>query len=409
MKVLFVVPSYVPAWRTGGPVVSIHSLARHIVQLGHPVTVITTNDNGGEVLNVPLNEPAHLDGVEVWYYPIENLPMPWPLSRMGYFSKSWGFSFSPRQRQAVRERVGKFDVVSIQNPFAYANIAGAFEARSAGVPYMYYARGMLQPSHLKFRAAKKRLYMGLFEKRILRHAAGLFALTEDEAAAYRLLGLETPTYVIPNAVDLSGLCTTVVDPTAPLIRQLEGKAVILYLSRIHPTKGVDVLVEAFVELAARHPSAVLVVAGPDEGDMVSGFEARLNQAALAGRVLFPGLIAGAAKRDLLARADVFVLPSHMEGFSMSVLEAMGSGVPVVITPGCHFPDVERARAGLIVEPRVRSMVEALDKLLASESLRRDMGGSGRRLVHDQYQWSKVAQRTVEAYGRAAAMQVFSQK
>ena len=402
MRILFVLPAYVPAWNLGGTMASAHDLARHMVALGHPVTVLATNANGPEPLDVATNEPVTRDGVEVWYFPNEPMRMPWPLSRMPYFAKSQAYIASPMQARAARERAGQFDVMVLQNPFGNPNVVGDRAARRSGTPTMYYAHGMLQASHLRFRAMKKRVYLALVEKAILRRAAGLFALTDDEAAAYHRLGLTNPIYVIPNAVDLSGLSTTVVDASQPLIRQLEGKTVVLFLSRIHPTKGVDTLVAAFMELAAKHPDAVLVVAGPDEFTLVPELRARLNRAGMADRALFPSLVSGGLKRDLLARANVFVLPSHMEGFSMCILEAMGSATPVIITPGCHFGEVEKVGAGLIVEVQAPALAQAMDRLLSSEVLRRDMGRRGRQLVEDKYQWSRMARRTIEAYTEAAA-------
>ena len=171
---------------------SIHSLARHLVALGHGVTVLATNANGPRTLDVPLNQPVCLDGVEVWYFPKEARQMPWPLSRMAYFSKSRGVSMSRMQDRVARQRAAQFDVLSIQNPFSCANRVGARAARKAGVPYAYDARGMLQPSHLRYRAMKKRVHLALREKPILRHAGDYHARLSLPGSGRRRLAKPQP-------------------------------------------------------------------------------------------------------------------------------------------------------------------------------------------------------------------------
>lgn len=400
MRILFTRTSYLPATSAGGTVVTAHELARHIAALGHRVVVYTTNADGLRTMNVPTDRPVEMDGVAIRYFACSQARMPWPLSAMPYFSQSFGYGYSRAMGEAIRSTIGEFDLAHLQSPFCYANLATARPALRAGVPYFYHSRGMLQPSHLQHRRAKKSAYLALFEKRIVRRASGLFALTADEARAFRRLGANGPIHIIPNGIDPDQFTAEVEDPSLPLIARLAGRTVILFMSRIHPTKGLDLLMPAFVQVAERHPDAALVVAGPDETGLVPKLEAEAARAALADRVIFPGLVEGTLKRNLLARADIFVLPSYMEGFSMCVLEAMAASVPVVVTHACHFPQAAEGGAGFVVEETCEAIAAALDRLLADGEVRRRMGEAGRRLVLERYRWRQVAEQTVAAYQQA---------
>lgn len=123
----------------------------------------------------------------------------------------------------------------------------------------------------------------------------------------------------------------------------------------------------------------------------------VRQAGLAERVIFPGMVQGDLKLDLLARADLFCLPSDAEGFSMAVLEALASGTAVLLSPGCHFPEAESAGAGRIVSPDPDSLAAALAQLLAHPDCLKVMGKSGYDLVRRNYSWDRITDELVDAY------------
>ncbi len=397
MRIIITIAAYPPAYQHGGTATAAHDMARHVAALGHEVCVYTSNVNGSELLDVPLGEPMELDGVTVRYFACDPSPLPWPISKLPYFSKSMGYFRSQGLREAVDRDIGGFDVAHMHSVFCHTNFVLARAARKAGVPYFYQAHGTLQPSHLKFRRFKKMMYIRLYEKRIIRNAAGIIALTEDEIEGYRLLGVKTPAHVIPNGIDTSQLAEDVGNPSQELIARLAGKTVIFFLSRIHPTKGLDLLVPAFCKLASKYPDAVLVVAGPDEFGIVEGFEQMAQREGVGERVIFPGMVTGELKRDLLARADVFALPSYGEGFSMCVLEGMASRTAALITRACHFDEVATEGAGMVVDLSLEQMTGALDEMLSDPNRLAEMGARARQLVIARYQWSKVAQALVDVY------------
>jgi glycosyltransferase involved in cell wall biosynthesis len=149
------------------------------------------------------------------------------------------------------------------------------------------------------------------------------------------------------------------------------------------------------------------MAGPDEFGLAEGFRVRVGALGLQDRVLFTGMVQGGDKLDLLARADVFCLPSDAEGFSIAVLEALASGTAVLLSPGCHFPQVVSDRCGEVVTPESGAIAAALLRMLANPAELRAMGERGRRLVSERYSWETVVDRMVDLYrgvceGRAAA-------
>ena len=396
MRILFPVPAYKPAWRIGGPVASISGTAEALAKKGHEMLVYTTNSNVTEDLDVPLDRAVDVNGVEVWYFKREE-PLQKYLPFVSYFSRSMGYTYAPKMKAALQRVMPSVDVVHTQMPFVYPTYAGARAALAAHKPLFYNQRGNFNPIHLQFRAAKKKLYISLVEKPVMKRATTLIALTEAERAGYRALGITTPCAIVPNGVaipaDRPG--------AARNVRQRYGidddAEVVLFLGRLHPVKGAEKLIDVFVHIAAQHPRAVLVMAGPDEWSLEEQWRARANELGVAGRIHFPGMITGDDKADMLARADLFVLPSTGEGFSNAVLEAMASGTAVMLSPHCNFPEVAAAGAGVIVENDVPAITAGLSRLLAQPARLRAMGETARRFVMEHYSWDVITDRLLEVY------------
>ena len=304
MRILFAVPGYKPAWRIGGPIISVSSLAEELVRRGHELIVFTSNSNLDEDLDVPVDRAVEVDGVQVWYFE-KRKPLPQFLPKVAYFSKSLGFLYSPKMSQMLDRVVPTVDVVHTHLPFVYPTYASAHAAFRHRTPLFYHQRGVFDPERLKFRSLKKTLYLRLVELPILRRANTLIALTSAEAANYSRLGVTTPCRVIPNGID-AGAYAGRYDPglLEPLgIRP--DHTVILFLGRIHPIKGADRLLEAFLRIQPAVPLAVLVLAGPDEFGLEIRFRQRVDRVGMSGRVIFPGMVQGRLKTTLLARADLF--------------------------------------------------------------------------------------------------------
>ncbi len=396
MRILYAAPGYKPAYRIGGPIVSIAKAAERMVRRGHEVTVFATNCNLDQDLDVPVDQPVDVLGVSVWYFRREE-PLKRFLPFVPYLSRSMGVLYAPRMRREIDRLLPSQDVVHTQLPFAYPTWAVGAGARRWRRPLFYQQRGVFDPERLKFRSLKKRLIIRLVERPFMQAAAALIALTAAEVESYRALGVERPCEIVPNGVEVAEYRTEPTRGSAILAGLTDDDVVILFLGRLHPIKGADRLLEAFLRIGPRFPKARLVMAGPDEWGLREAFLDRVRGSGLGERVTFPGMVTGEAKLDLLARADLFCLPSDGEGFSIAVLEAMASATAVLLSPGCHFPEAQAAGAGWVVEPTPAALADRLAELLASPGLLREAGGRGRELVVRSYGWDQVASRLEDVY------------
>jgi glycosyltransferase involved in cell wall biosynthesis len=256
---------------------------------------------------------------------------------------------------------------------------------------------MLDPWCLSQKKWKKRLALVLGFRRMLNRAAGLHVLNADERDLLTPLGLTTPCEVIPNGIFLTEFDPP---PDPRLFRDRRPgpgeRPFVLFLSRLHYKKGLDLLAEAFAKIAPRHPDVDLVVAGPD-GGAEADFRERVAAAGLNSRVWLTGPLYGPEKLSALAAARVFCLPSRQEGFSMAILEALACRLPVVITKDCHFPEVADVGAGRVTPLSADAVADALNGLLSDPAERESASQAGRALVEGRFTWPRIAEQTVRWY------------
>lgn len=275
---------------------------------------------------------------------------------------------------------------------------GALAARRYGVPYLIAAHGMAEPWALRHKALRKRVYLALVEGKNLRRAASLHALSRPEVGHLRVLAPRAPIALVPNGVDLLPFedlpSPTELEAEYP---ELAGKFVLLFFGRLHLKKGLDLLARALGTIGRDRPDVHILLAGNDDGALAA-FKAAVASFGMANRVTYAGHVSGERARRVWARADAFVLPSYSEGFSMAILEALAARLPVVITTACHFPELQQAGGGIVVEPDEPGVIGGLRELLdRSEADRRAMADRGRSLVETRYTWGRQAERLSEVY------------
>ena len=396
MKVLYVIPSFVPAWRYGGPVVAAWGFTRELARQGHTVTVMTTNSDSYGILDVPLNRAVAMDGVEVWYFPVER-------PRWYCFSRPLG--------RALRERVGDFDIVHIHTIFLWPTTIAAYWSRKRGVPYLITPAGALDSGSLAKRyagwkasmlsRAKKSLYLNTIGKWDLNGATGIHFILQAEMEARQAQKLHPQKYVLPWGIDVSPA-----EDASSLLRlreqypQLLNKKIVLVLSRLDPIKGLDILINALGCLAAKRDDFALVVAGSGEEKYESYLTALVNQRGLQDRTVFLGLVEGDDKWEVMRQADVFALPSHHENFGLAVLEAMAAGLPVVISDkvGIHH-EATNAGAGLITSLEPKEIAASIETLLDDQELRKRMGSAGVTLARQRFSWESAVENIAREYAR----------
>lgn len=380
MHLLHIIPFYYPAIRYGGPINSVHGLAKGLVALGHEVRVLTTNIDGPGVSDVPVDRPVQLDGVEVRYLPVGR---PRRITR------------APAMRADLARLLPRTDVLHLHGVWQWSTWMAARAARRAGVPYLLSPRGMLVRELISRKSPfAKRLWLAAIERRTLAEAAAIHCTSELEAEDLRRLELDlAPVVVVPNGVVLpepmpSSRLAEAAWPALPRGGRL------LYLGRINWKKGIDRLIRALTAV----PDALLRVVGPDEEGQRAALRALAREVGVADRVTFEETVHGGEKWALLAGADLLVLPSLHENWGMVVSEALGVGTPVVVTETVGAAElVRRHDAGAVVEGSPEALAAAIRTLLADPARRTAMGERARRVVRTQYSREVVARRMAELY------------
>jgi glycosyltransferase involved in cell wall biosynthesis len=399
MRILYVAHGYKPAYRLGGPVWSISALAEGMVARGHDVTVFAPNGNVDEDLDVPTDRAVCVDGVSVRYFRREEpfkRSVPW----FKYLSQSVGFMYTPDLLPALRPALERIDVVHTQMPFVYPTQAAARQAIARDIPLFYSQRGVFDPSRLRFRGLKKSIYIRFVELPIMRRATGLVALTPEEVKSFESMRVKTPIHLVPNGVDVTRFRRSARPGSVAAMGISDAHKVILFMARLHELKGPDLAVDAFIAIARRHPDAVLVLAGHDEQGLLPGLRARIAGANLTGRFIVPGMVTGEGKLDLLARADLFVLPSVGEGLSMATLEALASGTAAIISRECNLPVVTEAGAGAVVGRSVAEFADALSGFLSDPARLQSAKQRAYELARDHFGWGPILDRLEVIYSQA---------
>lgn len=379
-------PSYFPAIRYGGPIVSVHGLCRALAKRGHDVHIFTTNVDGDKDSDVPLGIPVDIEGVQVWYFPV-------PAFRRLYWA--------PRMRAALSLRMPLIDVVHTHSVFLWPTWTAARVAQENNVPYLLAPRGMLVKNLIRRKSTLiKRAWIALIETRNVENAAGIHVTSAAEAADLASFRMTLPrVYEVPNGYDPVTETSSIGSTLPPAIDAAlgSGRQSLLYLGRINWKKGIDRLIRALAQV----PDAMLLVVGNDEEGYTPKLIALAEAERVRDRVLFPGPVYGAAKAEIYRRAALLVMPSYSENFGNVVLEAMAAGCPVVVTPEVGASTiVAESGGGLVVAGDPSLLADSVRVLLGDVALRREMGQRARDHILNQYSWDSVAGRMLEVYQEA---------
>ena len=358
------------AGSAGGPPLSASRLARAMSGRGYAVRLLTENPDAPDAVTKDISP---------FEYTVEKVPRPRLVELLHQ---------GPARRRIaeVLDGAGFIYLHGVWDPLL---LAVAAEAWRAGIPYVVNPHGMLDPWSLAQKRLKKRLALAVAVRRMLNRASAIRTLNRDEAELIGPLKLTAPVRVIPNGVDLAEVKPAPVAVLESAIPAIAGKPYILFLSRLHYKKGLDYLADAFARIATKFPDLQLLVVGKDDGG-AAAFAHRVAELGLTARVHLPGPLYGPTKWAALANCACFCLPSRQEGFSLAILEALASRVPVVISQECHFPEVGEAGAGVVTPLTVEAVAGGLEQVLGNMAAARAMGEAGRQLVEDRYTWTKVA-------------------
>ncbi|OLP18911.1 glycosyl transferase family 1 [Leptolyngbya sp. 'hensonii'] len=391
MKILHVIPSVAPV--RGGPSQAVLQMVRELRSQGVEAEIATTNDAGDGLLDVPLHqrilytEPGSSGAaVPVRFFPRYSPPIA-PVRE---------FAFSASLTRWLGHHLAAYDLVHVHAIFSYPSTAAMAIARGQGVPYIVRPLGQLCQWSLDQGRRKKQLYLDLMERQNLQGSRAMHFTSEQELGEARSLNLTSPGFVVPHGLTLP---TPIPEARQQLRQSLQlptDEPVLLFMSRLHPKKGLEYLIPALGELKAQR--FTFVIAGTGAADYEAEIDRLLAAHGLADRTRRIGFASGDLKQLLLQGADLFALPSHSENFGIAVLEALAAGLPALVTPGVALADlIQRHSLGLVVQQDRQEIAAALQQGLQYPRKMRRMGDRARQVVRQEFTWERIASRLIQQY------------
>ena len=380
MKILHVTPSLSQTW--GGPSRVIKDLTESLYSKGiHNTICATTGHRVGTIRHSELIELKS----KTRLVPTQALSTFWT-------------GYSSHLPKTLLDEIKLHDLVHIHELWHFPHFAAYWGAKKAGKPYCISTHGHLSQWALNHKKIRKQIYLNVFQKKAMSKASALHAITQEEAQNIRRLGISNDIRLIPNGIHANA-CVDSVNSSDFLAMHpsLQGKPVLLFLGRIHPIKGLDLLVDAFKLVLNRYPETHLVIAGPDENGYKQHIEDQLKGNETYANCIFTGLLSERDKLKALKLANILVLPSYSEVMGIATLEGMDAGLPVVITEGCQFPEVAENGAGLVVQHTSTSLSDAILYLLDNPQIRKKMGQIGQQLISQTYNWSTISDSYIDLY------------
>jgi glycosyltransferase involved in cell wall biosynthesis len=339
------------------------------------VTVYTTDV--GPVHRVDDRDKIRSDrGVDIRYFRCLN----------NWTAKTFRFVFSPEMQSAFAAEIENFDIIHIHESRGFPNLCVWHYARKHSVPYVLEAHGTLPtalPQQKKAYVLAKWLSDKMIFRKIVKNANKVIALSQSESLAYEKLGVEkSHIKVIPNVIDAAYFEKL---PTRGQFRKKHGirneEKIVLFLGRIHETKGLGLLLQAFYSINREVNDVRLVIAGPD-GGYLSRLTQNMRHYGISDHVLLPGPLYNRAKVEAYVDADVYVQPSSYDVYALSPLEACACGTPTIVTDRCGVAESIKDVA-CVVDYDANRLRSAICKLIDRADLRHEMGRKSLKKVREQ--------------------------
>ena len=366
-NVLHVIPAVAP--RYGGPSVAVIGMCQALRNAGLSTLVATTDADGKSRLDVSEGEIEDYEGVPMIFFPRQ---------------ASEAYKFSRPLASWLRRNIRTFDIAHIHAVFSHSSVAAARACLNAGVPYVLRPLGTLDPWSLNRHGWRKQLLIRFGAGRLLAGASAMHYTTREEKrlAEHGLPWLPRGT-VIPLGVDDELFAGTTRTNASPYL---------LALCRLDPKKGIDLLIQAFHDVAKAGIGADwrLIIAGDGDASYVS----KLRTAAAAGearsRIVFEGWVSGDARFSLLRHATLFALLSSQENFGVALVEALACGTPAIVTREVNLAtDIETSQAGWIVPRDPAGLAEALGRVMRDRAALADRRARARTFA-GSFRWGSVA-------------------
>ncbi len=384
MKILHVIPSIAPV--RGGPSKAVIEMVKALRSRGIDAEIATTNDDGPNLLAVPLNSLSEYNGVPVRFFQRFSPPIG-PLRE---------FAFSVSFKDWLNKNIARYDAIHIHAIFSFTSSYAMYLARKTGTPYVVRPIGQLERWSLNQSKRRKQFFLSLFERRNLANASALHFTAESEKTQ-ALLALpelaQSLAEVIPLGIPPS---PKIASANAQLIQRYqlsETKKTLLYLSRLHPKKGLELLFEALSQVDTN--AWQLIIAGDGEADYVEKLRQMTLDTGLNSQCHFIGFQSGQEKELLLQGADLYVLTSHSENFGIAVLEALAAGTPALVSREVALSQaIAEAKIGFVCDLSVASI---------SATLKSYLNGQGTVIndpavyTYENYSWNAIASQLQDTY------------
>ena len=380
LKIIFTVADLQP--ESGGPSRSVPSLASAVAESDVEVELLAVEY--GSARSAPMVPPT----------PVQTTLVHCGRGLNRKFRCSPGFEVALRKCCAGKKPVLLHD----NGLWLPTSHSAARVARAMRIPFIISPRGMLTPWALRFHGFKKRLAWFLYQLRDLKSARVLHATSLQEAQEFRALGLRQPIAVIPNGVVLpAGVPKSdLQSPTFGSRTPRFGLRTALFVSRIHPKKGLLDLVEAW--RSVRPEGWRMRIAGGDENGHLVEVQAELRKHKMEKCFEFVGEVPDDKKWELYRSADLFVLPTKSENFGIVIAEALACGLPVITTCGTPWEELRQHRCGWWIEMGPEPLAATLREAMSlTDDRRREMGERGRQLIISKYTWPPIARQMKSVY------------
>lgn len=359
------------------------------------VTTHIGDESGGPAYSVPaLCSALQRNGCDVVLYTLKDLPdrkfdfeikafpiSSYPIAALGR---------SPQLFKTLMNDAMKFDLIHSHALWMAPNYYSGLVAEKLNIPYVCSPRGSLSAWALNRSAWKKKAVMFLGQKKALDTVRCFHATSEQEKNDIANFGYaNTPCKVIPNGVDI---------PELPNIINKKKYKQVLFLSRIHPVKGLEELILAWSKLHIDFDEWELVIAGPDKNNLYADKMKKLANELNIKRLKFIGEVRGDEKIELLFKANIFILPSYSENFAMAIAEALSCALPVICTKGTPWKDLEDQKAGWWIDLGVESLIYTLSNAMNQpEEVLMQMGNNGREWMKEKFSWDSIAKEMIKTY------------
>ncbi|MEH2197145.1 glycosyltransferase [Nostoc sp.] len=395
MKILHIIPSVASV--RGGPSQAVLETVKALRNQGVAAEIVTTNDNGNNLLDVPLGKPIEYKQVPVQFF-----------SRFSpKVTSIREFAFSSQLTTWLWQNAKKYDLLHIHAIFSYASTVAMAIARFQGIPYIVRPLGQLCEWSLQQSARRKQIYLNLIERSNLNHSQALHLTSEQEQQEVSRLALSPPSFVLPHGLSIPPAIPNARSRLREHLQVPADEPIILFLSRLHPKKGLDYLIPALGKLT--NYRFTFVIAGSGSEEYEAEIESLIVSNGMRDRTHFAGFVTGEEKNLFIQGSDIFALTSYAENFGIAVLEALAVGIPVVVTPGVALAAVvQQNKLGYVPELDVQAIAEAVDCYLSHPQAIKDMGDRARKLVLENYTWNHIAENLMEIYTKLIKQQLLSQ-